>query len=70
VKNVFSASQTEAYLNALEHKPPAQELRLEYWKSATRRIETQDEYEAREFPMADGEALFRDLKFCLSRDPI
>ena len=70
VQKAFSASKSETYFRSLRHKPPAFKTRLNYWKTASRRINSQGEFQARRFPRADGESLFRDLKFCLSRDPI
>lgn len=70
VQKVFSASKTEIYFRSLRHKPPVFKARLNYWKTASRRLNSQGKYQARRFPQANGETLFRDLKYCLSRDPI
>ncbi|MBA56816.1 MAG: hypothetical protein CMK89_20380 [Pseudomonadales bacterium] len=70
VQKAFSSSKAETYFRSLRHKPPAHKARLTYWKAASRRINSQGEYQARRFAQADGETLFRDLKYCLRRDPI
>lgn len=68
VQKAFSASKTETYFSSLKQRPPANTLRLQYWKTAARRIDSQNEFRVRRFPMAKGETLFRDLKFCLRHD--
>jgi len=70
LREAFATSKSQTFLQSIGRNPPAQKLRLYLWKTTHANLATQNTYQPRRFPNAHGEALYRDLKFCLKSNPL